>query len=395
MLLAELSLQTRAARSGVPSIRPAAYAISIFANNVPDLDFIYMGITSGELGYLLHHRGHTHTLALGVPLGLACAMAWLAVTRRRSSAFSQAQRQLLLVLGALGPLCHLAMDFSNNYGVHPFWPVWNGWLFGDAVYIIEPWFWATAIPPLIIAAERRLTKAALTLLLLAAIGAAAFSGLVPLALVVALAVCAVASALVSARLRAFPRALLAAGSSLFVAAGFFAASTAARSRVGDAVSRVYPRATTHDVVLTPSPANPFCFTAILLQTEGERYVARRAAITLLPRWLPASRCSASDGEGNAPLTRAMTPAADFVDAVSFRDEYSGALVELRGLQSDCQTAAFLRWARAPFWTAELVGDLRYDRSPELDFSEMPRRAVEDCPVFVPPWVPPTGALLRH
>ncbi len=44
------------------------------------------------------------------------------------------------------PLLHIAMDFTNNYGVHPFWPVDNRWFYGDSVFIIEPLFWAACAP---------------------------------------------------------------------------------------------------------------------------------------------------------------------------------------------------------------------------------------------------------
>ncbi len=46
-------------------------------------------------------------------------------------------------------MIHLALDFSNNYGVHPFWPVSNRWFYGDAIFIVEPWFWVVAIPLLL------------------------------------------------------------------------------------------------------------------------------------------------------------------------------------------------------------------------------------------------------
>lgn len=34
------------------------------------------------------------------------------------------------------------MDSLNSYGVHPYWPVRNRWFCGDAVYIVEPLYWA-------------------------------------------------------------------------------------------------------------------------------------------------------------------------------------------------------------------------------------------------------------
>ena len=34
-----------------------------------------------------------------------------------------------------GTLLHLGMDFLNSYGVHPFWPIQNRWVYGDSVFI--------------------------------------------------------------------------------------------------------------------------------------------------------------------------------------------------------------------------------------------------------------------
>ena len=49
-------------------------------SNLPDIDFIYPEITDLKLDYLLHHRGHTHTvlgaLLIAALMYVACR-AWL------------------------------------------------------------------------------------------------------------------------------------------------------------------------------------------------------------------------------------------------------------------------------------------------------------------------------
>ena len=48
---------------------------------------------------------------------------------------------------ALGFALHLAMDFTNSYGVHPWYPFDGRWVYGDMVFIIEPLFWvAIGVP---------------------------------------------------------------------------------------------------------------------------------------------------------------------------------------------------------------------------------------------------------
>ena len=43
----------------------------VIAANAPDIDLLYTRITEAPLGYLLHHRGHSHTLPGLAVLGVA------------------------------------------------------------------------------------------------------------------------------------------------------------------------------------------------------------------------------------------------------------------------------------------------------------------------------------
>jgi hypothetical protein len=79
-------------------------------------------------------------------------------------------------------------------------------------------------------------------------------------------------------------------------------------------------------------------------------------------------------------------------------ELRAPLAELARLRRDsCIARAFLRFARVPFWLRDgerftLVGDLRFDRSSAVEFAELPLVPDAPCPRFVPPWLPPLGAL---
>ena len=59
----------------------------------------------------------------------------------------------------------------------------------------------------------------------------------------------------------------------------------------------------------------------------------------------------------------------------------------------------LRFARVP-WAMPtganwIVGDLRYDREPELGLAELETNLLdEQCPAHVPPWTPPRADLLN-
>ncbi len=404
MLLAEAALALPSRRHPTSrSFRIAAYLVSVFANNAPDLDFLYTRITDPPIGYLLHHRGHSHTLPIAIAITVATIAVSTAVARRRGLSWTRDERLGIALLAALGPLVHMAMDFSNNYGVHPFWPFYDGWIYGDAVFIVEPFFWAVAIPPLVFAAHARVTRVALVILLVAGVTlcwvlarASTPNKVVPVpmaAMVTPLAACATLAAWKSSP----PiRVVLGVVGSWTVAAIFFAATGAAAAQVRR--SPHLAGTTIDDVVITPMPANPLCATALVVGTRGVDYVVERATVASVPAFFPASRCTkAFDGDPTAPRSLVVSPIGD---SVAWKDEFRAPLEELVELaRHNCQAAAFLRFARVPYWARAsddelIIGDLRFDRVRGLDFSDVRipvRPAV--CPRALPPWKPPRSRLI--
>ena len=116
----------------------------VVGSNLPDLDVLYSFGSGDKLAYLLEHRGHTHTvvgaLFAAVAMLVVCALA----LRMKRISLSRRDRTVLVALALLAPLLHIAMDSLNTYGVHPWWPIDNRWYYGDAVFIVEPLFWASA-----------------------------------------------------------------------------------------------------------------------------------------------------------------------------------------------------------------------------------------------------------
>src|SRR3990170_2407826 len=177
--------------------RNLCVTLAAVGSNLPDSDLLY-SFFDGKVNYLLHHRGHTHTILIALLLGAAVfglTRWWL---RRRNLQASTADLRLLAAVLLLTPLLHIAMDFGNNYGVHPFWPVDNRWFYGDSVFIIEPLFWA-ACAPLAFIFKTHLARFAVLLLMMAAIGLCFFSGMVPQPLAVAYALLVAAMLLIGQR----------------------------------------------------------------------------------------------------------------------------------------------------------------------------------------------------
>jgi inner membrane protein len=66
------------------------------------------------------------------------SIAGVGPTRQRSLRISA-----LLLLGYVGVLSHVAMDWLNNYGVRLLMPFSSRWFYGDSVFIVDPWLWLT------------------------------------------------------------------------------------------------------------------------------------------------------------------------------------------------------------------------------------------------------------
>ena len=72
--------------------RNLCVTLSAIGSNLPDSDLLY-SFFGGKLNYLLHHRGHTHTLIGAVVLaGLMYLAAWAWSTVAKQSAMKLSLR---------------------------------------------------------------------------------------------------------------------------------------------------------------------------------------------------------------------------------------------------------------------------------------------------------------
>jgi inner membrane protein len=77
----------------------------------------------GKLGYLLHHRG-TPTILFAV---VGAVVVWALALAMRRQLRTRAFSRPLLWLALVGTGSHLVLDYTNSYGVHPFWPFDTRW----------------------------------------------------------------------------------------------------------------------------------------------------------------------------------------------------------------------------------------------------------------------------
>lgn len=404
--------RTRALRADPDegSFATVAAITGVIGANLPDID-VFWGAALQRAGVydslltLLHHRGFTHTVLAALvfmPLLYMLASAFRAWQLRdtiTSSRERRADRTALLALCIIAVASHVTLDFTNDYGVHPFSPFVNTWVYGDTVFIIEPWLWIVAIPMVVRVSERRAVRGALWLVLLAGL---ALCWVAPQVAREAAAVATVGAAIwifVSSRVRRRSAPLVGILAWCVVTALFVAGTRVIRAQVVAAQQALAPTDAAHlvDLVSSPSPANPLCARIITVETTREVYRLTTAWGSALPQVVSAARCSemahtdTTHGALTLPMdrtTRVDTPAVDW------QWTWQAARVDLAQLvRSNCRVAAWLRFVRVPFWVARgadslRVGDLRYDRErvsvAAFTFPVTP----SSCPAGVPPWARP-------
>ncbi|MGD0797354.1 MAG: metal-dependent hydrolase [Acidobacteriaceae bacterium] len=156
--------------------RKAAYATvaMTLAAELPDLDTLWS--FDGPIAGFQHHRGITHTL-VGVPFeGLAVVGAVWLVHRwrlRRAQAVpappspsdptadqpihraltpAPVRWALLYAFVLVALASHLLLDWTNNYGVRPFFPFNPQWYAGSFVFIFEPVLFGVLLAALVVPA---------------------------------------------------------------------------------------------------------------------------------------------------------------------------------------------------------------------------------------------------
>lgn len=364
------------------------------ASNFPDLDLLLTPLLPAPLGYLLHHRGHTHTLFYAIPQALLLwAIIWTAwPAARRLLGESAAARKGFFGALAAGFALHLAMDFLNSYGIHPFHPFDSRWLYGDMVFILEPVFWIAFGVPMVMMAG----PAALRILLLALlVGAPLYFttkgflswwsfGLLLLLVVVT----------GTLQQRAGERGRLGLGAALCLALAFIGAQGIASGRaeyiVAGILHREEPDNKVMDVALTSFPSNPLCWAFVSIQ-ENEpagTYTLRRGLLSLAPALMPVVQCPVSLRRGDFPK--------DATPAIAFQSWEEGQLDTLRLLkEGNCHFEAWLRFARAPSISAADASDLRFGPDRKGNFTTLDFAAFGDeaCPRYVPRWDFPRKDLL--
>lgn len=150
-------------RAGFNRTTRYATLAMVLAAEAPDIDVLWN--FRGPVAGFEHHRGMTHTL-LGAPfMALIVAGAvWLwhrwSTRKKFVSPIPLAGKQQPLrvrwgwiwLLALIADLSHLLLDWTNNYGLRPFFPFNPRWYAGSIFFIFEPILFAALLLALLMPA---------------------------------------------------------------------------------------------------------------------------------------------------------------------------------------------------------------------------------------------------
>jgi len=376
--------------------------LSVVGNNLPDLDLVYSyrpfaHDTRAKLDYMLQHRGYTHTVLVGVLLALLLYGVVEVWARWRRVSLVRHDRLALAGAALFAVMLHLAMDFLNSYGLHPFWPVDNRWLYGDSVFIVEPLYWAAALL-LFFTVRSKTARVILALAPLVAVVLCLLTRMATPAWCAGYLLLALVMLFAGARASASVAAFTSAGVAVVVTAMFVVCGGVAAQRIDAIAAADFSGDRVIDHVLTPAPVNPLCWDVLLLETRGDRYAVRSGVLSIAPALLPAQRCPGN--LTNWPTTALLAPLREPPSPqIQWIGEFAMPRAQLASLAaSHCQAAALMQFARAPF-AAELrhqwmMGDLRFERGRVGGMASIGLGAPStgECQSPVP-WTPPRADLL--
>ena len=349
----------------------AAIWTGVIGSNFPDIDFVSHFLHRGgeitRLAYLLFHRGLTHSILGSIPLGIGAAFLGARIVKRNCS-------WSLVFFGVFSVLIHIFSDYWNEYGVHPFSPLMNGWFYGDTIFILEPSLWLAMLP---LALGGKLRNGLSTLWWIPLIGLLSvlwFGPYTSIGIAVGMTILFVVSFFFYKWTRE-PLVTLGLLSVLLLCFAF--GSYRAREGVKEAlhIQGASWNAVGNNLLVSPAPGNPFCW-RVMASAQIQGYLVTAAGIW--SQWPEVFNPDTCHFRGLLNPLNIFPPLQTSLLTSSknllWQYEFRGSLDEFKRFKKE-NTAfrRFLGFARFPFWKRDaerlIFGDLRFSRGSGRGFAE--------------------------
>ncbi len=385
-LFTEAVYQTIRKKSGDnPKLRRNLHILSAFSSNFPDFDLLLQLVDSSSLGYLINHRGYTHTV-LGVLIEFLFIFLIFKFIFKKS--FSLKTLPSITLVISFGLLSHIGLDFMNSYGVHPFWPINNEWFYGDALYIIEPLLWITVATSLFHIIKRGYFKyfflgfSLFSPLIFSVIG---FSSWINTFFVSLFSIFLFFYLKNKTLLRIAKEGLI---FSLLIICIFALQSTHTKTNLKLSLSKLAKGYKLIDIKTSPLPSNFMCWRFLGTFINKSQYRVYSGVYSPLKFFLKSCPLLKSR-DGVLPNLKLKN-----TDHIKYNGLYTQPIQTLKNAYSlNCKTAAWFTYARVPFFFKKTLHDLRYSIRSKKGFAHLNLSAKEDCPILSSPWTPPRKDVL--
>jgi len=131
------------AQMGLSAGSRAGAVALVISSNLPDVDVFIELAGHFAKDSIFSHRGITHGLAsIPIEAAIVSTSIW-ALTRSRTKGSAALSWNKLTLLALLALLFHLALDFTNEYGVRILAPFDNSWHSADLTGLVDFWLLMT------------------------------------------------------------------------------------------------------------------------------------------------------------------------------------------------------------------------------------------------------------
>lgn len=355
---------------------------SIIAANFPDLDLIYSLFDSSQLGYLLHHRGHTHTFIYLIPQ-ILILVSFLSLI------FKIKDKQVLffgVLLTSINMIFHILLDGLNIYGVHPFYPWDNTWYYGDRLFIIEPLLWFTLIPLALTPLKKKFGFRFFVILLnVAALYFAIKFSLMSVATSLILSTYFVGLVLLYDRM--FERTKVVTSISLVLV--FILAFLVQGERVERKLKQAFTSVRVEneklvEIAVSPLPGNPICWNFWTVRTLDNIYYVNTGRVKVNRLW--GFSCPPLKDKQEAVMNLKLPEN----NSILWGSHFSTDTESLFAKKSDCRLEQWFQFARIPFVIdSHLYEDLRFSIRKGRNFTSLDLNDKNiKCAKYPAPWINP-------
>lgn len=368
--------------------------MSMIASNFPDADILMGFVDSTLLGYLVNHRGHTHTFAgLILQFFFLFGLFYFFYKIKNSYIWSEDLVKPVASVTGFGLLSHIGLDFMNSYGVHPFWPINNNWFYGDFVFIIEPYLWITATLSLFFIIQKGFLRYLLlgfTLLSPLLAYYTQMSTVLTTVIVYSFSLILLLSLRVKKEphVAQFGFSICMAIISLFALQSRYIKSSIT-SELQSTIHKNTDELKIIDLSTSPFPGNFFCWSFLISHQSGTEVLTSSGTYSVFSS-MKDSCPKALRAAGNQPDEQIKSS-----KHIYFSGLYKNSLKELRDIASlNCRTKAWFTYARFPYLSKGLLDDLRFSLRTKRSFAFLDTNDTKaPCPVLKSPWTPPLKNLL--